>query len=372
MAPGEDPLLSFLDEPDEPVRSRRRPGGGGATDRQTLMMRRTMAGVGVVIVLILLVFGVRGCLNARSDQAIEDYAASSAELLRASKLEGDSLFELLQGPGGTDEAATIITSLDGYRVESSELVDRARGLDVPGDLEGAQADLVEILELRRDGLAEVADSMRVALGDEERREGSDTVADQMQIFLASDVIDGRRFRPALGEILREKQLAAPGELPEETFLPNVEWLQEDFVADQVNALRTGTGTGAPEGGDAAPGLHGNGIAGVALGGTALTPGTPASVALTEDLAFEIQVQNQGDNTETDVTVRVTLGQGGDASELTETIDTIAAGEIQTVTIPLSEQPATGQSVPITVEVDDVPGEEVTDNNVQELSVIFTS
>jgi hypothetical protein len=42
-----------------------------------------------------------------------------------------------------------------------------------------------------------------------------------------------------------------------------------------------------------------------------------------------------------------------------------------VTIPLTEQPPTGQNVPITVEVEPVPGEEMTDNNVQEFTVIFT-
>ena len=54
------------------------------------------------------------------------------------------------------------------------------------------------------------------------------------------------------------------------------------------------------------------------------------------------------------------------------IDTIAAGEIVPVTIPLGEEPPTGQSVPITVEVQAVPGEEKTDNNIQEFSVIFTT
>ena len=98
---------------------------------------------------------------------------------------------------------------------------------------------------------------------------------------------------------------------------------------------------------------------------------PASVQLSEDLAFDVQVQNQGENTETDVTVTVTVGDGNDAIELDEPIDTIAAGEIKPVTIPLAEQPPTGQSVPITVEVQPVPGEEKTDNNVQEFSVIFT-
>jgi hypothetical protein len=137
----------------------------------------------------------------------------------------------------------------------------------------------------------------------------------------------------------------------------------------VNALRSGTAGGDEA---ATPGLHGNGLAAVALGGTPLTPGTTgATVQLTGDLAFDIQVQNQGENTENDVNVVVTVGEGNDAIELEEPIDTIAVGEIQTVTIPLSEQPPTGQNVPITVEVEPVPGEEMTDNNIQEFSVIFT-
>jgi len=330
------------------------------------MVRRSIAaGVGL-LVLILLVLGVRGCLNARKESAVKDYGNDSAELLRASKLEGDQLFKLLQGQGGTDQTTSIINQLNAYRVESSELVDRANRLDVPGDLNGAQNELVEVLELRRDGFADITDALQVALGDQNRRQGSDDVAIQMQVFLASDIVDQKRFRPQLFDVLRDQDLSAP-DLPKNGFVPDIEWLQPAFVADQVNALRTGTGGG----GEAAPGLHGNGVAGVTLGGVALTPGGSASVQLSNDLSFEIQVQNQGENTETDVVVRVTVGDGGDADTQEETIDTIAAGEIKTVTIPLSKQPPTGQNVPIKVEVEPVPGEQKTDNNTLECSVIFT-
>jgi hypothetical protein len=333
------------------------------------MMRRTIAGVGVVIVLILLIFGVRGCLNARQEQAIEDYSNDSAELLRESKEEGDQLFALLQGEGGADQATSILNTLNGFRSTSATRVDRARDLDVPGDLDDAQSELLEILELRAQSFAKLSDALRVALGDDDRRTGSRNVAIEMQAFLATDVIDFRRFRPALFDVLRDQELGAPTNLPRNGFVPDVEWLQPDFVADQINALRTGTGG---TDGEAAPGLHGNGLAAVSLGGVALTPGgTGTTVQLSQDLSFEIQVQNQGENTENDVTVRVTVGDGGDAVELDDTIDTIAPGEIQTVTIPLTRQPPTGQAVPITVEVEPVPGEEKTDNNSQESSVIFT-
>jgi hypothetical protein len=330
------------------------------------MLRRTIALVGGVIVLILFVLLVRGCLNARKESAIEDYSNDSAELLRESKEDGDQLFQLLQGEGGTDQATAIINQLNGYRTSASNRVDRAEALDVPGDLKGAQDELLEVLELRSEGMADITDALEVALGDQDRREGSDDVAIQMQVFLASDVIDVKRFRPALFDVLRDEGLSAP-RLPSKGFVPDVEWLQPDFVADQVNALRTGTGGG----GEATPGLHGNGIAGVTLGGVALAPGGNASVQLSGDLAFDVQVQNQGENTETDVTVSVTVGDGGDADTQEETIDTIAAGELKTVTIPLSKQPPTGQNVPIEVEVKPVAGEQKTDNNTLTSTVIFT-
>jgi hypothetical protein len=332
------------------------------------VVRRTIAIVGGLLVLILLVWLVNSCFDSRNKNAIKDYANNSAELLRASKVEGDGLFQLLQGQGGADRTTAIINQLNGYRAESATLVDRANRLDVPGDLKDAQGDLLEVLEFRRDGLAKITDALRVALGDQNRREGSDEVAKQMQVFLASDVVDTLRFRPELYGVLNDKDLSAP-DLPQKGFVPDIQWLQPDFVADQVNALRTGSGGSSS--GSAAPGTHGNGVAAVTLGGVALASGGSSSVTLAENLAFEVQVQNQGENTENDVTVTVTVGDGGDADTREKTIDTIAPGEIQTVTIPLDKQPPTGQNVPIKVTVKPVPGEQKTDNNTLQSSVIFT-
>jgi len=110
---------------------------------------------------------------------------------------------------------------------------------------------------------------------------------------------------------------------------------------------------------------------ITLGGTTLNPGVSASVQLSTDLAFDVQVANQGDSTETDVVVEVEVGEGDDAITLEGTLDTIAAGETKSVPVTLEEQPPTGQNVSITVTVQPVPGEGKTDNNSQTFSVIFT-
>jgi hypothetical protein len=369
-------LLSFLDEPDEPVagRTRRRPSGGGrGTDRQTLMVRRTLAIGAGLLILILLVLAFRGCLNARNERAIKDYVGNSSELINQSKLEGNQLFELLGGSGSEDTDADAANVVNGLRSESATLVDRAEDLDAPDEVSAAQENLLDALELRRDGLAAVANALPTALADEERRESTADIAEVMQVFLASDVLLKYRFRPNLEQTLRDEDLQGEVTVPSQRrleFVPDVQWVDPDFVADQIAGLRGTGGGGTDEA--ATPGLHGNGLGTVTLGGVALVPGASATVPLTDDLSFEVQVVNQGENTETDVNVKVTVGEGNDATELEEAIPEIAVGEQQSVTIPLAEKPPTGENVPVNVEVEPVPGEEKTDNNSADFTVIFTS
>jgi hypothetical protein len=330
------------------------------------MVRRTIAIGGGLVLLILLVFVFRGCLDARNERAMEDYVRGANELVKLSQAESRQLFDILSAPSDTDQTIDRENQANALRVDSATLSDRARDLDVPGELSDANDYFVEALDLRRDGLAEVADQLPGALAQEERRNSTARIADMMQVFLASDVLLTARFRPRLADALDAEGIAEnPPSINALRFVEDSDWLNPDFVADEIGGIR---GT---DGGGATPGLHGNGLGTVSLGGVALTPGGSATVPLSEDVAFDIEVVNQGDSTETDVRVTATVGQGGDAFELEETIPEIAAGEAKIATIPLTEQPPTGQNVPITVRAEPVPGEEVTDNNEADFTVIFT-
>lgn len=366
--------MSFLDEPDEPVssRTRRRPQGGRQADRQTLLARRTIAIGAGLIVLILLILGFRGCLAARNETAIKDYVASSAELVDQSKREGNQLFELLGTPRDPLNAAGPENAVNALRSEAATVVDRAQDLGPPDEVSAAHDYLVEALELRRDALAVVARELPGALADQGRRQSSDRIANVMQVFLASDVLLTARFRPRLEDAIGEEGLEGQVSIPSERrgrFLPDIEWVRPDFVAEQIAAVRNGDGATDDT---AAPGLHGNGLGTVTLGGVALVPGASATVPLSDDLSFEVQVVNQGESNETDVNVTVSVGQGGDAIQVEEQIPEIAVGEQQNVIIPLGQDPPTGENVPITVEVEPVAGEEKTDNNSAEFTAIFTS
>jgi hypothetical protein len=330
------------------------------------MVRRTIAIVGGLLLLILVVFVFRGCLDARKERAMKDYVRDANELIGLSKTESGTLFDILNVPGEEDQTVDRQNQANTLRAESANLADRASNLDVPDELSEAHRYFLEALELRRDGLAEVADKLPGALAQEERRTSTERIAQMMQVFLASDVLLRSRYDPLLREALEAENIddPEPADAADLTFVEDTDWLDPDFVADQIAGIRGSGGT-------ATPGLHGNGLGTVSLAGVALTPGAGATVPLTSDAAFDIQVVNQGESTETDVTVTVKVGQGGDALDLEETIPEIAAGEAKSVSIPLSEQPPTGQNVPITVRVKPVSGEEVTDNNEAEFTVIFT-
>jgi hypothetical protein len=318
-----------------------------------------------LLVLVLLVLGVRGCVNARQDRAMKDYVRNVSDLTSESKQQSSAFFGLLNGPGGRNQPVEVQNSLNGFRVQSAQLVDRAHALSHPGEASSAHDALVETLEFRRNGLAAIADALPTALGDQNRREGTDKVTRQMQTLLASDVVYTQLFVPGLRKALRDDKLLAEVRVPASQFVRDVQWLQPSFVAQKVGALRSG------KSGSAAPGLHGTGLGTVSLGGQALTPGGSVSIKLSDQLKADVQVANQGQNTETDVNVKVTIGKGADAITAQQPLDSIAAGETKTVTLTIGEQPPTGQNVAVTVEVEPVPGEKKTDNNKQTYTVIFT-
>jgi CARDB len=341
------------------------PPTGPSTDRQTLMVRRLVAaGVGIVV-LLLLVFGLRSCLNSRKDTAYRDYVREVSDLIRESDQESANLFRVLSGPDNASDVQ-VENQLNTFSGQAGQLVERAAQLNHPGELDGAQQFLEETFKFRRDGVAAIARQLPAAIAQQgDQKQGTQQIAASMQNFLTSDVIYQTRVTPGLRSAFDAQGLGAE-EIPRSRFLPNPDWVVPSTVADRIGKLGGGASDKA-----ATPGLHGTGIASATLGGQALTPGGSANIAVTKDLKLVVQVANQGENTETDVKVSVTIGRGGDQIKAEKTLDTIAAGETKPVEIPITDQPPTGQNVPVEVNIAKVSGEQKLDNNKATYSAIFT-
>ncbi|MDQ3648295.1 MAG: DUF11 domain-containing protein [Actinomycetota bacterium] len=325
--------------------------------------------IGGVIFAILFVLLLRGCLGAREERGLKDYVRDVRAIVDQSDSQSEEMFNTLSQRSRGVSDVDRENSVKGLRAQADQLVERTRDLDVPGDLEPSHDYLVESLEFRRDGIGKIVDILPTALSGRERKQGAQRLADQMGFFLTSDVIFVARVRPNLDSVLRGQEVINEVQLPESRFLPDRAWL----IPDQVSKLLRGGGGPSNDRSneEASPGQHGTGLGTVSLGGQALTDGGSATVRLGQDLSFSVQVINQGENDETDVSVKITVGKGADAVEAEDSIDEIAKGQTETLTIPLNDEPPTGQSVPIAIEVGAVPGEEQTDNNKQSYSAIFT-
>ena len=314
-----------------------------------------------MVLLILLIFVVRGCREAQQKRSFKDYAGEVNALVQESNQQSEGLFTLLREPGDQG-AVELQNTVNGFRVQAEQLVERAQKEGPPDDFSRAHRYLIDVLEFRRDGLAAIARELPTALGDSGRREAAARIAGDMQNFLSSDVVYSQRVLPGLEGPLREKQVRDEVDVSRSTFLPDIDWLRDSVVGERISGIRGGDEA-------ATPGLHGTALGTVTAGGVALTPGAAATVPSAEDLTFSIQVQNGGESAERDVVVRVTVS-GDRPIEAEETIDEIAAGATETVTIPLAEPPPTGRQVEVSVTVEAVPGEEQTDNNEATYQVTF--
>jgi len=78
-----------------------------------------------------------------------------------------------------------------------------------------------------------------------------------------------------------------------------------------------------------------GLIGTSVNGTELTAESTTAVGSEGTPEVEVQVQNQGDSTENGISVSITVSGGG---TLSGTISSIAAGETETVLIPLTPAP----------------------------------
>jgi hypothetical protein len=342
----------------------RRPSrlGGAASDRQTIMVRRGIAAGAAVLVLILLVLGVRGCLNARTDRAFRDYASDVRAIVEESNNLAANLFETLSRPRNA-EALDVQNEVNALATDAEQLVGRTRDTDHPDELNSAQGWIVASLEFRRDALERIARQIPIALGDRGANQAIERIAGQMQAFLASDVIYSQRAIPALRTAYADRDLEE--RFPTSQSLPDLGWLEPQTIETRLSRIGSADRS-------ATPGIHGTGLQGVTTkpAGTALSETGVNRIAATENLTFDVEVQNQGESEETDVSVTVSIRNGRDIN-LEQTIGRIAAGDVQTVSVPITPTPTTGAVSEVTVQVAPVAGERVRDNNRATYQIVFT-
>jgi hypothetical protein len=321
------------------------------------VIRRALAlGAGLVI-LILIVLGVKGCLNARKHRALSDYARNVTQIVQETEQISKGFFSKLADPGELS-VTEFNSSVSADRSAIDNFASRVDGLNAPGDMGHAQSSLELVYELRSGAMNEIADQISTALGDVGSQKATAAIAEQMEKLMASDVVYQNIVRHEIDRVLEDNGIEGDN-VPESVFLPEgTKWLEESTVTAALSGVSGATGA-------ATPGVHGLGLLGTAINGTELVQDSTTAVSAEETPEVEVEVQNQGESTENGVTVSVSVTGSGTVDQ---TISSVGAGEAQTVAIPLV--PAPPGKATLEVEVHSVPGEQVTSNNEATYTVEF--
>jgi hypothetical protein len=337
--------------PGRRARPRRRP------ERQQILLRRGLALGGGLLVLILIVLGIKGCLDARAQRALSDYARNVTQIVDETQQTSKSFFAKLSDPGSLS-VTEFVNQVSADRSAMDNYASRIDGLDTPGDMSHAQSSLELVYELRSSAMNEIAEKMSTALGDVGSEQARASIARQMRKLLASDELYAAVSRPEIDAVLAANGIDG-SDVPKSVFLPDeTKWLDEGEVSAALDSV---TGSSA----SSTPGVHGLGLIGTSINGTELAAESSTGVAGEGTPEVEVTVQNQGESTENGINVSVTVSGG---NTLQGTIDSIGAGEEETALIPLT--PAPSGEATLEVKVDTVPGEQVSENNEASYTVVF--
>lgn len=321
------------------------------------MLRRLLALGGALVVLILIVLGVKGCLDARARGALSDYARNVEQIVNETNQTSKDFFEKLEDPGNLS-VTEFTTEVDADRSAMVNYASRVEGLSAPGEMSNAQNSLELVYILRAAAMEQIADKMPTALGEAGAAKATAAIARQMQKLLAADIIYESVTRPDINGELADNGLEGD-DVPKSTFLPGgTKWLDEGEVKSalgKVNGATTEATTG---------GVHGLGLLGVRIGETELVAEAPNTVVTEGTPEVEVEVQNQGESTENGITVVVIA----DGKETTQEIASIEAGSTGTAVVPLT--PAPEGETTLEVEAEPVAGEQVTENNEATYAVNF--
>lgn len=321
------------------------------------MLRRGLALGGGLLLVILIVLGVKGCLDARAHRALSDYARNVSQIAGETEQTSKSFFGKLSNPGNLS-VTEFVTEVNAERSAMDTYASRVDGLSAPGDMSDAQNALELVYELRSSAMDEIAEQMSTALGDIGAQKATTKITKEMQTLLGSDVLYAEVVRPEIDGVLESNGIEG-SDVPKSVFLQEgTKWLDEATIGAALGSVSGSSATSTS-------GIHGLGLFGTSINGTELVAESTTEVSSEGTPEVEVQVQNQGESTENGITVSVTVNGG---NTLQGTIESIGAGETATASIPLT--PAPKGEATLEVDVATVPGEQISENNKASYTVVF--
>jgi hypothetical protein len=311
---------------------------------------------------------VRGCEKSSTDSALKNYTTSVNSLVRQSGENVANVFVVLSSGVTQSDSQELVLKLNGYVDNASATLKSAGELSVPGQMQGAQANLLLALQMRENAISQIDAAIPQATGGAAniRKAAAGSIAVAMAQFYASDVTyqlyvarqiagqlnhDGIAVNTATGQPLDGSQV-----------LTDLSWLNSSAVATKL-------GIPLPVNHPFHPGLHGHMLNSVSVGGTLLTP-EPASnrsIAASPAPTFTLNFTNSGNFPEFNVKCRVSVKGENDSG--TATVQETLAHTPATCNVKLPHPPGLNLQQ-VKAEIVPVKGEKNKANNSLTYAITF--
>ena len=344
----------------ERTRRRKPPGGPSPLVRVILIL------VAVLVLVLITSLGIKSCLNNKKVGEYRDYFNEVGEIVKDSDDLGKQLSDMFQKP---DEAVrqSMEAKLAEFQMASEDHLARAKAVNPPDQFKEENEWFVATMQIRARGLKDLQPALLNALEARDNQAGAAQVSHAMLILLTSDVAYDEFFYQRCQQVLKDEKIT-------DIKVPQSKFLKDPALASPQTAV---TVLERLKGGPTAQvsGLHGVSVVGVKAkpSGMALATDSENSLKASDSMTFEVEIENQGEATETDVLVSLSLTAPGRPSpqKVDGRVPTIAPGERRTIELSGLAAEANSQPALLRAEAGPVPGEANTQNNVQEYKIIFT-
>lgn len=360
--------MSFFEDeeelqPEEIPEPRTRRGGRG-TGASSPLARVLLILVAVVVLVLITSLGIRGCLNSKKQSEFREYFDNVGQIVAQSDEIGNQLSTMFQNP---DESVRqgLEAKLAEYQSTQDQLVAKASAIDPPDQFKKENEWFVASMQIRSRGLNGLQPAILNALESKNNTAVAAQISHEMLILLSGDVVYEEFFVKPSQAVLEEEGITDI-KVPTAKFFDNPELASQQTAVLVLEKLKGGT--------TQVTGLHGVSLNSVKAqpGGMTLEAGSENRMKAAESLTFEVEVENQGESTETQVLVSLSLTAPGrpEPQKVEGYIDAIGPGEFKTIELSGLAAEAGDEPALLRAEAGPVPGEENTQNNVQEYSIIF--
>jgi hypothetical protein len=330
----------------------------------TPLLRLLIALVAIIVVVVVIVVAVTASRGNGDAAEYQKYMTSVASIVKQSDSIGEQLTTLLTNPGDTNRK-DIQTKLQGYVLKCEQLETQAKALAVPKDLldRSVHQFFVMAMTFRHTGLANLEPSLMNALEVQDTNVATEQISQALYYLTNSDFLYKVVFVKGATDIVKEKSLDGVT-VPASQFLSDPDLASQTQAQEIITQLKSAGSLQA--------------VHGVALAKVVEQPdeqqikaGQTYNLTSSDKLAFVVTVENQGNMSEKDVPVVVTLAaQTGQPQTITVTIAELKPGGQVAATVEGLNPTGYGEVATLTVEVGPVPGEKVKSNNSLEATVIF--